>query len=214
MRRVTSYLTLILILLSASVARGQEKLFTEAIKNGRAATSLYSVVITSGKVVKEEDVLNFKSQYIIRNIKYQIVSRFGEDYKGVKSFEFLPFNEIPRFIFESKFNSGIAYKDIVAKNKGNVYFWSGTPMFKKYSGSSWTGTVSEGYVQGGGVGYFYDEEKNLQFFLRVLSKKEENCRDTELLQLISFQILIISIRVHTLQRIFISAVPIMTVWLS
>lgn len=85
----------------------------------------------------------------------------------MKTFTFLPVSEIPQFIFDVKFSSeSSSYKDLVTKNKSNVYFWTGTNMFKPYSGFYWSGSSSDGYAQDEGIGFYFSENNKLAIFFK------------------------------------------------
>ncbi len=157
-----------LIFLSISTS-GQKKYFESAIKNGRSAYSFYNVIIPSDKAVDQNDIIKYASEknYLVRDITTQVVNRFGDKYTGVKTFTFLPVSEIPQFIFDVKFSSeSSSYKDLVTKNKSNVYFWTGTNMFKPYSGFYWSGSSSDGYPQGSGMGFYYNEGNKTAIFFK------------------------------------------------
>ena len=147
---------------------GQKKQFETAIKNGRSSGGFYQATVANDKAVKETDVLEYasKNNYLLRNITYQIVNRFGDKFKGVKSFDFLPVSEIPQVVYETKFRSGVTYNKLIGSNKANVFYWTNTAMFKNYSGFYWSGNVSQGFVQGEGVGLFYDENRKFALFFK------------------------------------------------
>lgn len=160
---------LIFIFLCISISTfAQKKFFEKALKNGRSSGSFYRAQIDSDKAVKENDIYKYAAEknYIFRNITFQDVNRFGDKFRGVKSVDFLPRNEVPKIICEDKFKSLISYTEIVAKNKGSVFFWTGTSMFKFYFGFYWSGNVLEGLVNGEGEGFYFNEVNKSAFYFK------------------------------------------------
>lgn len=147
----------------------QKKYFKEALEKARERQAFYKVVVDNGTVVKELDIKEYsqKNLYVIKNITYQNVNRFGDSYNGVKSFEFLPNTEIDAYVFEKFVSESITSKsfdEIITNKKGYGYILNTkTNRFEDLQ-IQWSGDIKNNLLHGSGVGFFKNDYGQNSFY--------------------------------------------------
>lgn len=161
---------LFVLLIFCSLGQAQERFFERTIKKGRETGGLYKVEIKDGSVVKRSILTKYANEYILRNIETQVVNRFGDKYEGVKSFEFLPIGEIFQYVYDNRLTPELSnyqsnFREAITKGKkASLYFFDvQNNTFNLYKDFYWNGEVTNGFVNGNGVGIYYNEYNNIAF---------------------------------------------------
>lgn len=167
MRKIILLLFLSLVN-SASFA--QEKLFKEALEKG-LKYGTYVIENTKKKDISKSDVMNYaKTQgFIVGRISEVRKIRFGDVSLIVDKMEFIDPKYYPAYVFYSIAGSGVDFNSL--KGKGSFYLptqekiykesaipfvsvLSGTRTnFNRYDNAMWSGNVSNGLIDGKGVGF-------------------------------------------------------------
>lgn len=155
------FLFFTLLLFTFSIA--QKSYFKKALNEGRKAGEFYKAEVSKSGVVLEEKLYTYASKkgYLLKNITFQSINRFGDNARGVKFFEFLPKTDIEQYNFESQVASGYTkpenFIQLKKSNTGAVYYFNPTShKFEYLSNVYWTGSIQNGKINGEGVGYKHD----------------------------------------------------------
>lgn len=148
----------------------QKKYFKEAIENNRQESNFYKVSIDNGKVLKQSDVEEYakENNYIIKNFQYQDVNRFGDSFRGVKSFEFLPVSEIDAYVYEKYvpvyYHSSLSLNEFELKPKGHGYILNPKTGNFEYLEVFWTGNFDSNLISGSGTGLIKNNNEQFLFY--------------------------------------------------
>lgn len=151
------------LLLMVSGLQAQKKLFDKAMKNGRHG--LYYVIDNSRKKrnINESDLYKyaFNNDYLIGNVEYQYVNKFGEMTTLLETFEFIPRLEYYELAYSSMPVEGkIPFSEL--KQVGSAYLFRGIANFD--------GSITDYKSQIDMVNFSYLLEynfKNAYYFIRI-----------------------------------------------
>ena len=147
----------------------QEKLFKEAIKNGLSSNGCYCFQNTKNKAYWVDDVLDYAREhgYIILRCVDKNRVRFGTLITQVEELWFVDAENYPTYVFSAL--SGSSADVVRAQNTGYIFLTRGEKVYKEvnsfvsvYAGEKtvfdhydalWTGSVSNGYIDGSGVAF-------------------------------------------------------------
>lgn len=168
MRKIVLLLFLPLISIGSFA---QEKLFKEALERGLNKNGTYCLENSKKKNISKADIRNYaKSQgYIVGNISEVRHIRFGDVNYIVDKAEFIDPQYYPAYVFYSMPGSRIDFNSL--KGKGSFYLpeqekvykqssipfvsvLSGTRTnFNRFDNAMWSGSVSNGMIDGKGIGF-------------------------------------------------------------
>ena len=166
MRKIT-----ILFILISFCSFGQKKYFKEAIEKGRSTNEFYFCNLGDGKVVTERDINDYanKNNIIIKNMTFQQVNRFGDSFTGVNTFRFLPFTEIPNYVFSRYIDNTstiITLENIKKYNRGFGNIYNPKTNSFTYQEVYWSNEVLSSNLQGKGIGFYINENQNEMLFFK------------------------------------------------
>lgn len=152
------HLFVLMLLAICSGSWAQDKLFNEAIQRGRNPGQFYMLDNQKGKSLKLEDLNSYCAahNYITGRSTTKKVSRFGDVAETISTFEFLPMSEFETYMYYHMrpdrtvehahlVNKGSAYCFLKQSGK-DTYFW-------RCNNISWSGQVTDGKLDGSGVGF-------------------------------------------------------------
>ena len=168
MKKLLLLITMLLPILSVG-SHAQEKLFNEAIKNGITSKGCYYFQNTKHKGFQYYDVQGYASAngYIILGCTEETRVRFGNRVNLIDEVEFIDAKNYPYYVYsalsgsnadvERAQQSGIVFltKSEKVYREVNVFVsvYDGVKTVFEHFDALWTGNVSNGYIDGPGVGF-------------------------------------------------------------
>ena len=145
----------------------EDKHFREAMTNGRQQKSYYELVNEDKKVIKLDDLTSYCRAHNFmwsKDYKTKEISKFGDVATSIYKFYFLPVEEFPLYVFEWTDRTMSRSSDL--RSKGSVYFYvpESDAFMCLRDEALWTGTVSNGYVEGTGAGIWKKDDRNYYYF--------------------------------------------------
>lgn len=145
----------------------QKKMFEKAVSAGRTPDGYYVIRNNGGKKIKFEDLKEYAKNngYLVGKATMKDISRFGDTDETVETFEFLPKDEYPSFIYSNIKQTNASFLSNT-QNEATAYGfmgWENGSLFHPYSNVKWSGEVSNGFVEGKGVGYVLDASSKIVF---------------------------------------------------
>ncbi|MCR4957647.1 MAG: WG repeat-containing protein [Prevotella sp.] len=147
---------LAILVMTTLAGMAQEKLFDQAIKNGRAQKQLYEIYNAKSKMIKPDKLTQVGRErgYILGGYTMKEVGRFGDVAETVERFFFIPKDQYGEYIFEN-ISETTPYARLTAQ--GKVYFYrkpaDNGEFFTPYSDAKWSGEVRNGLICGTGEGF-------------------------------------------------------------
>lgn len=155
------FITLLIFIFCISIsAFSQRKFFKKSLKKGHTDDYSYVVNIPTGKFVELEDVMSYAEDngYVIFDLSFQRISRFGNTARGVYGFSFLPKESVPKYIYHKFYVSieGLPkYDKLMEKNRVKGFLFDNHTLTSGiYSDIYWTGSVKNGFADGDGMGMY------------------------------------------------------------
>ena len=145
----------------------EDKHFREALTRGRQAKSYYELVNEEKKVIKLNDLTDFcQSHGYLWSKDYTTkeIPKFGDVATSIHRFYFLPKEEWVYYVFEWTDRTMSRSSDL--RNKGSVYFFdaASNSFICLRDNAMWTGSVSDGFVEGNGAGIWTRDGRNYYYF--------------------------------------------------
>lgn len=145
----------------------EDKHFREALERGRQAKSYYELINADKKVIKLEDLTEFcQSHGYLWSKDYTTkeIPKFGDVATSIHRFYFLPKEEWVYYVFEWTDRTMSRSSDL--RNKGSVYFFdaASNSFICLRDNAMWTGSVSDGFVEGNGAGIWTRDGRNYYYF--------------------------------------------------
>lgn len=145
----------------------EDKHFREALERGRTAKSFYELVNEEKKVISADDLIEFCKTHNykwMKDYKTKEIPKFGDVATSVYKFYFLPKEEYFLYVFEWSDRSMTRSSDL--KSTGTVYFFDAdaNAFVCLRDNAFWSGTVSDGLVQGTGAGIWKKNDKVFYYF--------------------------------------------------
>jgi len=148
-------LVLLTATLSVNSSVAQEKLFQAALAKGRQPGAFYVARNDKGKGISPEKMKQYARErnYLIGEYTTQTVDKFGDKSTAVSTFEFLPDNLYPEYVYvHTKHSNAPRYDQLSQLPKGSCYVYSGS-KFTRMDNVSWSGKVEDGMLSGTGYGF-------------------------------------------------------------
>lgn len=145
----------------------EDKHFREALERGRQAKSYYELINADKKVIKLEDLTEFCTAHGYmwsKDYKTKEIPKFGDVATSIHKFYFLPKEEWVYYVFEWTDRTMSRSSDL--RNKGSVYFFdaASNSFICLRDNAMWTGSVSDGFVEGNGAGIWTRDGRNYYYF--------------------------------------------------
>ena len=152
----------------------KNKLVNAAFKKGRSPKGFYTLVNEGGKSIKVEKMAETLREegFIVGDHTTKSISRFGDVATSLSTMQFLPKDEFDSYIYYN-LNSDWSTKYEQLTKTGTAYCFTGTGqslMFTKYDNIKWSGEISNGLLQGPGVGFANLNNNKIVFFKGVFDK--------------------------------------------
>ena len=148
-------LLLLIVAVSLQSTTAQDKLFQTALNQTRMRGQFYVARNEKGKGISVEKMRQYAAQhnYIIGKYTEQTIDKFGDRSSAVNTFEFLPIESYPEFVYE-KLKDGLApeYAGITQSSQGSCYIYC-DKEFVRMDKVYWTGEVVDGMLSGSGYGF-------------------------------------------------------------
>lgn len=150
---------MLLMLFIGSTA--QDKLFEEAIGNGRAANQFYRAKNGKGKGQSIDKVRDYaqKHNYLLGKYTTKEIERFGDKQTALDEFYFLPLDDYPSYVYEFT-NLGGKYADL--KQRGSCWLFVGE-KFLRFDNVLWSGEIQNGMLSGKGCGFWIDDNNRYYY---------------------------------------------------
>lgn len=149
-------LTILLAIVQLSCF-AQKKVLRKVMAEGRSPQNFYCFTNEKNKMFRLSEFIEFCKQnnWIVGNSKQKDMVRFGDVDETIASFEFIPKNEYPAYIIENMLN-GASINNM--SSQGSMFYFTGDSnnMFTEKRNVNWSGTLSNGRINGSGMGYFVE----------------------------------------------------------
>ncbi len=168
------FLTILMTVFLCMAAHAQKKLFQKALAEGRQPNRFYLLRNEKSKMVRLKDLMEYAEEngYIVGKSSGKEISRFGDVDVSIATLEFLPIKEFESYIYYNlNPTQKIDFSQII--NQGTAYAfmgWDSSIPFKKIENVNWSGRVSNGRLEGEGVGYVRNGTDRITY---VVGKFEE-----------------------------------------
>ena len=158
---------LLVISMLCMTCYAQKKIFEKALAAGRNPNSFYVIHNKGEKKLKLEDLKEYAriNGYLVGASTDKLISRFGDKDLTVETFEFLPKEEYPSFVYSNiKQNDAGFLTKVQAEGRGYFFMgWNSANLFQAFNDVKWSGLVSNGYIDGNGVGYVLSGNSKIVF---------------------------------------------------
>lgn len=149
----------LMLLAHCAGSMAQEKLFKEGLERGRSQGSFYFAKNKKGKGLPIEKMSEYASKhnYLLGKSTNKRIERFGDVQTALDEFYFLPRDEYPNYVLE---HTVFPIRMADLKQKGSCFLFS-AQKFIKFENVFWSGTLSNGMLDGEGYAFWYDDNQNL-----------------------------------------------------
>ena len=162
------FFTILIVSLLCVSLHAQKKLFQNALAEGRQPNKFYLLHNDKSKMVRLKDLMEYAAEngYIVGKSSGKEISRFGDVDTSISTLEFLPIIEYESYIYcNIKPDNNVDFSQISSQGSAYCFFgWdnSGGP-FSRLDGINWSGRVSNGLLEGSGVGYIRQNTDKIIF---------------------------------------------------
>ena len=145
------FLILIVLFTFSMTAFPQKKLFEKALKKGPQSNGYYLMKNTHNRKLDLNDLKKYAHEkgYILGNVYYKEIIRFGDYDDIISSLEFLPKSEYPSYIY-SNISRDITLPNPSVSCSAYVYSLNNSSL-KLTNNLNWSGTIIDGMANGHGV---------------------------------------------------------------
>ena len=152
------------LLLIPLLVFSQKKLIQNGLKKGRSYDCLYTAINYGNKVIKEANVYKYcrENKIIVQNLRTKSTNQFGGSATTVASFNFLPESEAEDYLLHKVMGREVEN----CKSVGKGYYYEATTVKAAHYNNEikWSGSVTNGKINGTGLGYFFKNSDTVYWF--------------------------------------------------